>query len=89
MDIDVYQSTTNRDKFVSVPAGSDVTIMFPQDIDRDLITLRPYREGMTIEASDKRIAMDSADIIRQIEQQGYATHGVSVTVKVSSQATRL
>ena len=88
MEIDVYQSTKNRDKFLSVRAGSDVTTMtFPQDFDPDLTTLRPFREGLTIEASDKRIAMNSADIIDQIEQKDYATHGVSVTVKVVSQGT--
>jgi hypothetical protein len=38
----------------------------------------PHRKALSIDASDRRIAMDSADVISQIQDKGYAVHGIEL-----------
>ena len=79
MDIDIYESIHRRGKFMSVPARTDPSQMsFPADLDQDYLGLVPFREDVPIEAARPMIAMDAADIIRQIDETGYALHRAEV-----------
>ncbi|MGO9422254.1 hypothetical protein [Roseiarcus sp.] len=75
MIIDIYKSVLNGNKYLSVPAGTDVAHkVFPADLDPELLKLSPFKTSLDIQPDDNRIALDAADVIRQIEAIGYATH---------------
>jgi hypothetical protein len=79
MKIDVYRSTKNQTRFLSVPAGADPKKMiFPETFDSDLRDVEPYHSGLDIQSGDQRIGLNSAEIIGQINKYGYAVHGALV-----------
>jgi hypothetical protein len=85
MKIDIYKSALNGEKYLSVPAGTDVAkTPFPSTLDQDLLKLSPFETSLNIQPGDNRIALDSSDIIRQITEKGYAAHTASVTITVST-----
>ncbi|MGO9722868.1 MAG: hypothetical protein ACLPOA_20330 [Methylocella sp.] len=79
MKIDIYRSTQNKGKFISVPSGTSPKTLLPANIDPDLKSLSPIKT-IDVQATDKRIALDGADIIQQISTNGYAIHGAKITV---------
>jgi hypothetical protein len=85
MKIDIYKSVLNGDKYLSVPAGIDVAHKpFPADLDPELLKLSPFKTALDIQPNDKRVALDSADVIRQIEERGYTAHTATVTITIST-----
>jgi hypothetical protein len=85
MKIDIYKSVLNGEKYLSVPAGTNVAkTPFPDTLDPDLLKLSPFKTELEIKPSDHRVALDSADVINQIKAKGYATHGAKVTVTIST-----
>jgi hypothetical protein len=80
MKIDTYRSTKNKGKFVSVPSGTSPKTLLPANIDPDLKSLSLFKTVDDVQVTDKRIALDSADIIQQISKNGYAIHGAEITV---------
>lgn len=85
MKIDIYKSVLNGNKYLSVPAGTNILKMpFPSDLDRDLIKLSPFKTSLDIKPGDNRIALDSDDVIRQINEKGYASHAATITVTIST-----
>lgn len=85
MQVDVYKSVKNGDKYLSVPAGTDLaTTPFPETLDPDLLKLSPFKSSLDIQRGQKRIALNCDDVIDQIEENGYATHGATITITVST-----
>jgi hypothetical protein len=84
LDIDIYKSATNGRKYLSVPTGTDVTkINFPEGSDKDLRKLNPFKSKVRITAGVPLIALDSDDVISQIEKNGYALHGAMTVITTS------
>lgn len=85
MEIDIYKSVLHGKKYLSVPAGTDVmNTPFPSSLDPDLHKLSPFKTSLDIQPGDARAALDSQDIIRQIEEKGFATHTAAVVITVST-----
>ena len=85
MKIDIYKSVKNGKKYLSVPENTDVTtIIFPNDIDQDLLTLSPFKTNLDIDPSSPRIALDANDVIQQIQKNGYAIHGTEFKIEIST-----
>jgi hypothetical protein len=83
MKIDIYKSVKNGTKYISVPANADIEKMaFPASLDTDLLSLSPFKTALDIQPGDGRVALNSADIIDQINKNGYATHTATVTVTI-------
>lgn len=83
MKIDIYKSTKNSKKYLSVPTGTDIANMtFSSDLDADLQILSPFKTEMEIDSSQPRLGMDVLDIIEQIKNNGFATHEAAITLKL-------
>lgn len=83
MQIDVYKSVLNGDKYLSVPAGTDVkSTPFPASLDPDLHKLSPFVTSLDIQPNDKRVALDSKDVIDQISKNGFATHSATIVIQI-------
>jgi hypothetical protein len=78
MKIDIHRSTQNKGKFVSVPSGASPEALLAANINPDLKSLSPFKT-IDVQTTDKRIALDGADIIQQISKNGYAIHGAEIT----------
>ena len=79
MNIDIYQSTKKSDHFLSVPAGTDLsTIKVSEEEGKTYGEVKTFKKSLSIDASDKRIAIDSSNVIEQIANKGYAIHGAAV-----------
>ena len=77
MKVDIYQSTTNSSKYLSVKAGQ---ILDAIDVpDPDYKTVSPSKLGVEINPEQPRIAYDPKEAIAAIESQGYYLHGVSTS----------
>ena len=86
MKIDIYTSCNSGKKYLSVPKGVKVeSLELPADIDADLLTLSPLRTRLEIDAKKEHNALDQADIIKQIEENGYAIHGSKYEITLSAQ----
>ena len=71
MNIDIYKSIKNGNKYLSVPAGTDVTkLKLPSTIDPDFLSLSPFKTAFKLDPSVKRAALDQDDVEKQINKQG-------------------
>ena len=85
MKIDIYKSTKNGDKYLSVPKGTKVeSLKFPDSIDPDLLTLSPFKTRLEIDPEKSHNALDQNDIIRQIEAKGYAVHQAKTVITLGT-----
>ena len=85
MKIDIYKSTKHGNKYLSVPQGTEMErLQLPDSIDSDLLTLSPFKSSLELDPSKSRIALDQADVMKQIEQNGYAVHDAKIEIKVGS-----
>lgn len=84
MKIDIYKSTKNGDKYLSVPSGTDVTtLQLPENTDPDILSLSPFKTELELDPSKPRIALDQEDVKTQINDRGYAIHGATVKIEIS------
>jgi hypothetical protein len=82
--IDIYRSTTDRSKYLSVVAGTDIAAMaFPADMDADLHSVSPYKEGVEIQSGKPAMGLDVEDILSQLGGQGFAVHGLKFSASLS------
>lgn len=83
--IDIYKSTMNGDKYLSVPSGTDVTdLKLPENIDPDVLSLSPFKSSVFLDPNNPRIALNQIDVRRQINENGYAVHGASIEIKINT-----
>lgn len=83
MKIDIYKSTKNGDKYLSVPKGTKVeSLQLPDPVDPDLLTLSPFKTRLELTPGKSHPALDQDNIIEQIEKNGYAVHGAKIEIKV-------
>jgi hypothetical protein len=59
-------------------------MQFAADFDRDLLRLSVFKSEHEIQAHIPHIALDSDDVIRQIQEKGYATHGAKVEIRITT-----
>ena len=82
--IDVYTSTINGTKHISVAAGTDITkLTLPEDFDADLRTLSPFKTRIELDPAKTHIALNQDNVQQQIEKSGFAVHGASREIKLS------
>jgi hypothetical protein len=82
--IDIYRSTTDRSKYLSVVGGTDIASMaFPADMDTDLHSVSPYKEGVEIQSGKPAMGLDVEDILGQLGRQGFAVHGLKFSASLS------
>lgn len=88
MKIDIYKSANSGSKYLSVPSGTKMAeLQLPADTDADLLTLSPLKTRLELDPKKKQAALDIADITKQIAAQGYAIHGVEITITVGGSAS--
>ena len=85
MKIDIYTSSTNGAKYLSVLKGTKLdSLDLPKDTDSDLLNLSPFRTRLELDANKEHNAIDEADVLKQIEEKGYAIHGAKFTIELST-----
>lgn len=85
MRIDVYKSITNNAKYLSVPAGTDVTTFpFPSKFDPDLRNLYPFMTNEDFDPSQPRVGMNIPRILADIQTNGFCAHEVVITTTISN-----
>ncbi len=83
MKIDIYTSTKNGSKYISVPKGTRVeNLQLPDSVDPDLLTLSPFKTRLELTPGKIHFALDQDNIIGQIEKNGYALHGAKIQIKL-------
>ena len=84
LDIDLYRSSVDRTKLLSVPAGKNpLEITYPSDLDADLHNVRPYKQNVHLERGQPALGLDVEDIFQQIDAKGYAAHLLKVDTGIS------
>ena len=85
MIIDIYKSTKNGNKYISVPKGTKITNLdLPDSIDPDLLTLSPFKTRLEIEPKKTHSALEQDNIIQQIETNGYAVHEAKTVITIGA-----
>jgi hypothetical protein len=80
-EIDIYKNGARSTQYLSVPSGTDLaTISLPDG--SDFRAWKAVNRNQEITAGESHIAMDAADVIKQIEARGFALHGVAVQVEI-------
>lgn len=79
MKIDIYQSIANSAKFLTVPAGTNLSTLKLQDA--DYVSVRPFKTDRECNEGDSRIAFDSDAAIAAIKADGYYLHRFDVSFK--------
>jgi hypothetical protein len=83
--IDIYTSATNGSKYLSVAKGTRIeNLSLPADSDKDILSLSPFKTRLTLDLTKPHPTLDYAEVIAQIEAQGYAIHGAKTTLVVGS-----
>lgn len=84
LSIDIYRSSLDRSKYLSVPAGSDLSSMaFPSDTDGDYQSVSIYKQDVGIESGKTAVGLDVDDILGQIAARGFAFHGLKFSASLS------
>ena len=84
MLVDIYRSSKNDTNFISVPAGTDISqVDLPEDVEQAFSQATPFRQDVDLQPGGKRIGIDSDDIIKQINGNGFATHGAAVKFDIT------
>lgn len=84
MKIDIYTSTKNGEKHLSVAKGTKIEeLKLPSTIDPELLTLSPFKTRLEVDLKVEHNAVDQADVIAQIEDKGYALHGAKRVISLS------
>lgn len=84
MKIDIYTSTKDGEKYLSVIAGVKLeTLKLPDAMDPDMLSLSPFRTRLEIDASKPHKALNVKDIHKQIESNGFALHGAKTRIKLT------
>lgn len=81
MKIDIYKSNANKTKFLTVPAGSDITKLSVPDT--DYVSVSPFKKDREIAKGDSRIAFDSDAAIASIQTKGYYLHSFEISFDVT------
>jgi uncharacterized protein YcgL (UPF0745 family) len=85
MKIDIYTSATNGSKYLSVLKGVKVEdLEFPADFDSELLRLSPFRTRLELHADKEHNAVDKEDVLKQIEEKGYAVHGAKFEIDLTA-----
>ena len=79
MRVDVYTSTTNSSKHLSVPEGQDPQKLNPVPTDPEVLSVRPHKKGVELDGPKPPVGIDPTDVKRQIADKGHAIHGTSVS----------
>jgi hypothetical protein len=79
MRIDIYQSNVNSTKFLTVPAGTDLSTLKVRDT--DYVSVKPFKTDRECNEGDSRIAFDSDAAIAAIKADGYYLHRFDVSFK--------
>jgi len=83
MNIDIYQSACCGDKYLSVKSGTDIeNLKLPNDFDEDLLILSPFKSTLKLDINKPRVSLDQCDVITQINEKGFATHGATLKIKI-------
>lgn len=84
MKIDIYTSSKDGSKYLSVAKGVAIeTLELPADLDPDLLSLSPFRTRLELHADKEHAALDQAEVLQQIEEQGYAVHGAKFAIQLT------
>lgn len=87
MKIDIYKSTKNGNKYLSVPAGTDIQkLTLPASADADMLTLSPFKTRLELDLSKQRAVLDQKDVMNQIQKNGFAIHEAKVEIKLGNTA---
>lgn len=87
MKIDIYKSTKNGNKYLSVPAGTDMQkLILPASADADMLTLSPFKTRLELDLSKQRAVLDQEDVMKQIQENGFAIHDAKVEITLGSAA---
>jgi hypothetical protein len=57
---------------------------FPADLDSDLLDLSPFKTELELDPQQPRIGIDAKDVLRQVDENGFAVHSTKVTITVST-----
>ena len=77
MKIDIYKSTKNSKKFLSVKSGQDIAAIHVADPDYESVSVSKL--GVDLDPNKPRVGLDVNEAIATIEAQGYYLHGVSIS----------
>ncbi len=84
VSIDIYRSSTDRSKYLSVPSGSDLAqMLFPADTDGDYQSVSLYKQDVVLESGKPAIGLDVEDILGQIARSGFAFHPLKFSASMS------
>jgi len=85
--IDVYTSTKDGTKHLSVAAGTDVaSLTLPADFDPDMKVLSPFKTRIELDPAKTRTALNQEAVQQQINKNGYAIHNATYEITVGSVA---
>ncbi|MFZ4439329.1 MAG: YcgL domain-containing protein [Syntrophales bacterium] len=88
MKVDIYKVRRTADpaerRFLFVPVGTDIETL-PPERRGDLGDLE-IEKTIDIEPGEKRIALNTDEVIRNIEMSGYYVQGVRIETNVSTEA---
>ena len=84
VSIDIYRSSTDRSKYLSVPSGADLSqMLFPADTDSDYQSVSIYKQDVILESGKSAIGLDVEDILNQIQKSGFAFHPLKFSASMS------
>lgn len=84
MKIDIYQSTKDSSKFLSVPEKTDMSNLKITEEEATIFgKVTSHRKSLNIDANDERIALNTDDVLKQIKNKGYAIHGAKIDFNVT------
>ena len=88
MNIDIYKSTENDEQYLSVPAGTDISVLdFAEGEALDVSVFTVFKTSLELDLNKPRVGLNQEDIHQQIADKGYAIHGVNMEVSINLTGT--
>ena len=81
MIVDIYRSLTANEKFLTVPAGTNLeTIGLGHSCSSDYRELSLFKGHVGFYSDDPRAGMDTGTILKDIARNGFAAHETAVSI---------
>jgi hypothetical protein len=82
MLVDIYRSSSNPKKFLSLPAGSDIKKFSFAALDADYRKVSPFKKGIEVDPSIPRAGFDNAIIVQDIADHGFSAHTAEIALPI-------
>lgn len=82
MLVDIYKSNSDPQKYLSLPAGTDIRTFSFAELDADYGKVSPFKKGVEVDPAIPHAGFNNATIVEDIADHGFSAHTAEISVAI-------